>query len=386
MKELRNEKKDLLDVSEDEMVETSVTDDSVLETSMDDISEEAVKEISKKLSVQASAYDEEEKKESIHRASAQEKRELYKSDYIVAIDEKLRSVKETDQRRRDYLELVHAQKSKGILRGTIVGRDDEYGTSGNLRQFAVVVHGQFIVRIPFYELVPHYKPNPSRTEKENNKIIRDMINARIGSEIEYCVLDVTEASGSALGSRVMAMRSIMYAHYFLPAGKKLIDKGNKVEARVCYSTKHIVCVEVFGVECILREGDISHRRLIDARKLYKPGDIVQVKITDIERNKTVVNGKNAVSVKLKCSIREATENPAKTYWNVFKEGNTFQGRVVQITEDGIFVKINGFEVTVLCMPPKEFKLPELDSTVKIAIFKKNLEQYRISGYILHEVI
>lgn len=148
-----------------------------------------------------------------------------------------------------------------------------------------------------------------------------------GKTIKACIIDVNPEICSITISRkkYLGIHSDIQKEH----AKKLIESGLAYEGVVKSIQKFGVFVDVGCVEGLVHVTEISHKGPVSPFKIYKVGDIVQVKPVsfDEERNR------------LSLSIRALSEDPWKDIDNEIKVGYVIRVTVSNIESYGAFVDL-----------------------------------------------
>lgn len=319
------------------------------------------------------------------KATVAQSKEIYGDEHVVTFDEELMIDTPGAQRRKQYIQFYEAIRTGSVMRGKITSCYVDEAT--NIVSVAIV-QDSFKVIIPLPFLM---KISDEQIEKEREQSAVKQLNflmmcghMRVGSIIDYVPCQIDEYRGVVIASRLMAM-DIRKRQNYLPYGgnkEPLVKTGMIVQARVCYTKKSSMCVEIGGVEAVMRQIDISYLRIQDVQTLYKPGDYVPVRILDVEFVRD--EERKIKDVKVMANIKDAVRNPQKDNFNNYSIGESVRGSVVQRTADGIFVRIENTECDVMCSPEKDVvESDKADSgdIVLIKIIEKDETTYRIKGVI-----
>ena len=312
-------------------------------------------------------------------ASLEEKREIYSEGRIIPLEGFEDFETDADIRWKEYTDLIGAWKSGRILTGRVVRIAEEDGSDGSVRRYVCVPYGEnFEVKIPITYFDERYSKNLELAKNDGR--VRARLNLRIDSIVDFIIENVNE-NGYAIGNRVEAMHQKAITH-FLPRGnrKPIISEGVIVPARICYKTMTQVCVEVCGMEKVLKQEDVTYKRIADVREELKGKKEVLVKITSLNLED---KGNRKYSVTFRCSIKEATQNPMKKHFNKLEIGSRFAGTVSAVNESGIFVNIDAYRVTVLCGASREFPNPGVGERVFFEIDGRDEKEYKVHGHLIH---
>ena len=112
-----------------------------------------------------------------------------------------------------------------------------------------------------------------------------ILNARLGSEIDFIVKGYDNETRSVVGSRREAMLRKRQTFYFDTdeMGEHLIYEGRVVQARVVAVAEKVIRVEVFGVETSIVARGLSWEWIGNARDHFNVGDRILVRVLKINR-------------------------------------------------------------------------------------------------------
>ncbi len=267
---------------------------------------------------------------------------------------------------RNLIDLVASQKNKKILTDRINGIESAGGHTN-----AVLYHGEFKILIPdsyMFDLTNRGYVIPE------NAAFAHIISGRLDAEVDYVVVEIDIENRIAVGNHLEAARRKQKAYFFDPGsdGKPLVNKGMIVEARVITVRRYGIFVDVFGCESFIPIKELSYTRIADAGDLFTTGEIIQVRILEIEPV-------SDTQVKVTASVKEAIPDPRIAAMSIYKIDGLYNGKVTMIDEFGVFVSLaNGAECK--CEFPKE-RFPAIGSVVTVRIYRKNEEEKLLWGVI-----
>ena len=93
-----------------------------------------------------------------------------------------------------------------------------------------------------------------------------------------------------------------------------------------------------GLICLLHNSELGFKKSLSAKKMFKVGDIVKVRLIDIDQDKRRI----AVSHKL------TLENPYQAFAEKYPVGTICEGVVVNKNEYALFLKIKDTEIDTFC--------------------------------------
>ncbi len=173
--------------------------------------------------------------------------------HVVPIDVRRTVQTDEDKARSDLLDLMESQRGRRILTGTIQGveRNPDSGNSS----LAVIYHGDFKILIPAEEAVAPPEDYRGRPPED---VLYQLLNRRLGAEVDYIVKGIDADNRIAVASRLEAMRSKRRQYYFTSdRGEYQIREGICAEARVVSAIRAGIFVDLFGVEVYIPLAELT---------------------------------------------------------------------------------------------------------------------------------
>lgn len=290
---------------------------------------------------------------------------------VLSIDGRLGLETEADKARNSLLDLVESLKSRRILTGTVEGIERGERDPEHCR--AVLYHGDFKVIIPAEEMVE--LPEDLRGRPQGD-VFFDLLNKRMGAEVDYVVKGLDAKAGVAAASRLEAMDLKRREYYLTPdrEGNYRLYSGVRAEGRVVSVIRPGIFVDLFGVEVYIPLAELSYQRMLDATAAFQAGQRVLVKIMAIDRT-------DRDHIRVRASVKQAGENPYEKALRRYSVGNRYVGTVSMVDTTGVFVALDG-GVDCLCSYPKRGRPPR-GARVTVRILGINQETNRIWGVIVH---
>lgn len=368
-----------------------------------DLTEEEQKQVREIQSTMSERYLElegEGDRKSLVKASNRRKRKLYGTEHIHAINEELQVQTDGQFNRDAYLELLNSFRYKKPITGRVVMIEESNFMGDEKMVLAKVMVGPYAVTIPapwFLNISPQRMEELKRESKDRQEsFVRLLMNQRIGREIDFVVQHMDEQNSVFIGNRRRAMQIIRDAKFFSKHdGEYDIQEGDLVEARICYTTATKVLVEVFGIEKLLKQEDISYTRISDVSKYLThqdeygnrvPDEYVKVRLEKVTREfKTVEKDGKMVkmrSIDIKPSIKLGNADQRDVYLKTLSVGANVMGTVTQVDENGVFCKILNMKLDVKCSNPIEMRNPGIGQTCLIRISRIDMETRFVNGVIL----
>jgi len=322
-------------------------------------------------------------------ATRKEKKELYRSEFVVTEfgDEEIET--ESTLLRADYLELVASSKQKRILEGTItsVRYAGEYRKSTVLAE-VLFGSGLFDVVIPSYVLYDYDESkyvDPAQIQAIENNITR-----RIGSKVKFIVSKVIEKDKIAYANRLEAQSRIGHGNYIKNQidGKPRVIEDTIVKSQVIYTTSKGIIVDALGCDIAIKKEELSYSYIGDARHEFKVGDYVNVRVTNITSRTVEKNGFNYRIINAKGSVKAAMKDRTKELYDRIKVNTVCAGIVTYVEESGVFVRLKANEngeggIDCLCGHPKYGEIPHAGETKLVKITDKADEDNHIYGIFMY---
>lgn len=133
-------------------------------------------------------------------------------------------------------------------------------------------------------------------------------------------------------SKIIASRRVIIEKEYLEKEEKAwagLTVGAVVKAEVKRFTDFGAFADVNGIDGLIHLSQISWKHIKSAEDVLKQGDIIDVKIIDIDRE----------AKKLSLSIKQLTGEPWSNVKEKYPEGEVVQGTVVRISDFGAFVEL-----------------------------------------------
>lgn len=318
-------------------------------------------------------------------ATKEEAEFLYATENVVTFREDLVVKIPAESRRKQYIGLVEAIKTESTLRGKIATIFVDNATH---MINATILYGDFRVIIPLPHLLRIPKKDIAKFRVLDNmeqlNFLKMLGRMRIGSVVDFIPRQIDENGGFVIASRLMAMEKEMLLNFF-PNKKNATPKvtnGSYVQARVCYTKKLSMGIEIGGVETTMRLRDISHQRLTSVQDVYKPGDYILVKVLEVKYKKNRMG--KVTNVNLATSAKAAVKNPQIDNYYNYALYESVPGKVKQRTVHGLFVRLDDSECDVMCYPEKdlvEAQKADVGDKVLVKIVKKNEEERLLWGIV-----
>ncbi|HRY60177.1 MAG TPA: S1 RNA-binding domain-containing protein [Patescibacteria group bacterium] len=170
--------------------------------------------------------------------------------------------------------------------------------------------------LPVSQLSAEHYP---RVEGANKDEILLKLQQMVGKPIDLKILSIDKAGNKLIFSEREAI-----GNRDIPEGLKI---GDTVTGKVTGIVDFGFFVDVNGVEGLVHISEISWAKVDDISKFVKVGDVLKLKIIDIENSR------------LSLSMKRLEEDPWKKMVQNLKVGDKIKGTINKITQFGAFVKV-----------------------------------------------
>jgi len=155
-----------------------------------------------------------------------------------------------------------------------------------------------------------------------------------------------------------------------------LEEGKIVTGIIKNITDYGLFIDLGGIDGLLHVTDISWGRITRPSDKFSKGDKITVKVLSFDKDKE----------KVSLGIKQLSDNPWETIMDKYPVGSIVEGRVVNLTDYGVFVELEpGVEGLVHVSEmfwTREVKHPSkimsVDDIIKVMILDVNSETKRIS--------
>jgi len=258
--------------------------------------------------------------------------EMPRNERILTIDAHDDVMTEAEREEIVWHEIRNSHISQQILTGTL----DSLEQTPSGFTVAVANYKGFRIVIPLKQMLvfPGRWPSLAVYEETIEHLPR-VINARMGSEIDFIVKGIDNKDRSVVASRRAAMLRKRQTFYMdkTDTGKPMIYPGRIVQARVVAVAEKALRIEVFGVEYSIRASGISWEWIGNAKDFYSVGDRVLVRILEVNRP-------NVRDISIKADIRSTSKTTTLDNLHKCKPQNRYVGRVTDNYGGVVFIRLN----------------------------------------------
>ena len=155
-----------------------------------------------------------------------------------------------------------------------------------------------------------------------------------------------------------------------------MEEGEIVTGIIKNITDYGLFIDLGGIDGLLHVTDISWGRITRPSEKFSKGDKITVKVLSFDKDKE----------KVSLGIKQLSDNPWETILNKYSVGSIVEGKVVNLTDYGVFVELEpGVEGLVHVSEmfwTREVKHPSkimaVDDIIKVMVLDVNSEAKRIS--------
>ena len=235
-----------------------------------------------------------------------------------------------------------------------------------------------------------YYEQEDYTSEEAYATLKRKMDMRVGSIAEFVVFDINMDDEKVLASRISAMQILSYDNYL---GKNArIKPGVKAKGYITYINSSGVSVDVMGAECFINFTELSWKYIrnpLNEKKTFYIGKPVAVRIKSVDTASHKVFDREYPYVKISASIKDATENPNKLFYEKYIQGQKYRGQIGYRLVTGEYIVnlgsdgdgIDGSRATCICKAPS-IELggtPYVGQNCMIAITDKDDKSYKFRG-------
>ena len=292
---------------------------------------------------------------------------------VLTIDARDDIQTEEDREAIIWHDIQNSHRTRRILTGTLDGV--EKMDSG--LTIAVVNYRGIRVAIPVKEmLLSSGGKTPSGREfMEMMDQMHRILNARLGSEIDFIVKGYDNNARSVVASRKEAMYRKRQTFY-LDAdemGEHMIYEGRVVQARVVAVAEKVIRVEVFGVETSIVARDLSWEWLGNARDHFNVGDRILVRVQKINRT-------DLEHLSIRVDVRSVSATNSHDNLQKCMPQCRYVGRVTDVRNGVVFVRLNN-GVNAIAHSCYDSRYPGKKDDVSFAVTRLDAERGVAVGII-----
>ena len=281
---------------------------------------------------------------------------------------------QTDEDREAIIwhDIQNSHRTRRILTGMLDGVEK---TESGLT-LAVVNYRGFRVAIPVKEMMLYTGKTPSGREfMELMDQLNRILNARLGSEIDFIVKGYDNETRSVVGSRREAMLRKRQTFYFDTdeMGEHLIYEGRVVQARVVAVAEKVIRVEVFGVETSIVARGLSWEWIGNARDHFNVGDRILVRVLKINRT-------DLEHLTIRVDARSVSATNSHDNLKKCMPQCRYAGRVTDVRNGVVFIRLNN-GVNAIAHSCYDPRYPGKKDDVSFAVTRIDEEQGVAIGII-----
>lgn len=153
------------------------------------------------------------------------------------------------------------------------------------------------------------------------------LNSYIGQDIEAKVIKFSRKRGNVVLSRKILTDEVVNAQKAETFAN--IGEGYIIEGTVKNLTEYGAFVDIGGIDGLLHVTDMSWGRLQNPGDQFKVGDVIQVKVLRLDKQKE----------KVALGFKHLIPDPWSTVMELYKVNSKVKGKVSTVTEYGAFVEL-----------------------------------------------
>ena len=202
-----------------------------------------------------------------------------------------------------------------------------------------------------------------------------ILNARLGSEIDFIVKGYDNETRSVVGSRREAMLRKRQTFYLDTdeMGEHLIYEGRVVQARVVAVAEKVIRVEVFGVETSIVARGLSWEWIGNARDHFNVGDRILVRVLKINRT-------DLEHLTIRVDARSVSATNSHDNLKKCLPQCRYAGRVTDVRNGVVFIRLNN-GVNAIAHSCYDPRYPGKKDDVSFAVTRIDEEQGVAIGII-----
>ena len=230
--------------------------------------------------------------------------------------------------------------------------------------------------IPVKEMMLYTGKTPSGREfMELMEQLNRILNARLGSEIDFIVKGYDNETRSVVGSRREAMLRKRQTFYLDTdeMGEHLIYEGRVVQARVVAVAEKVIRVEVFGVETSIVARGLSWEWIGNARDHFSVGDRILVRVLKINRT-------DVEHLTIRVDARSVSATNSHDNLKKCMPQCRYAGRVTDVRNGVVFIRLNN-GVNAIAHSCYDPRYPGKKDDVSFAVTRIDEEQGVAIGII-----
>jgi len=284
-----------------------------------------------------------------------------------------REVIKTDEDKAEELwhNIQNARRTRRILTGTLVGLEM---TEAKKLIAIVYYHDQRVV-IPMSELLPYDVEETSVTGSSKLERLSKIANNMLGCDIDFIVAGIDKRSRSIVASRKAAMLKKRHRFYMITGdyGLPQVHEGRTVQARIVSVSAYNIRVDIFGVETVIPNQDLSWEWLANASEKYSVGEKILVNINRVD-------GNTIDTLRVKADVRSLTPNNVRENLLKVSVQGKYMGTINNINHGVIYLRLkNGVNaVAHTCLDRRD---PGVNDEVAFVVTGINWDHNDAEGLI-----
>ena len=200
------------------------------------------------------------------------------------------------------------------------------------------------------------------------------LDALIGETMEFKILKFNKKRNNVVISRRAILEEERNA--LREEMRSKLEEGQIIKGAITNITDYGLFIDMGGMDGLCHITDLSWGRVSHPAKLYKVGDELEVKVLKYDRDNDRVS----------LGVKQLRDDPWETVVDRYPVGQTTKGKVVSITDYGVFVEleegveglIHVSEMTWSKKPRHPSKMVSVGDEVEVMVLNVETETKRIS--------
>ena len=132
---------------------------------------------------------------------------------------------------------------------------------------------------------------PFENKYSNEKFKVEYINSIMNSKIAFTIDTILPRTTVVIANRKLANFFRRRTYYYrgkksnrlVDDKKRYVDVGTVTDAKIVAVYTNKILIDIFGAQCIIPLGEITHKRTGTLKNIFKPGMSIRVKVTSLTR-------------------------------------------------------------------------------------------------------
>ena len=249
---------------------------------------------------------------------------------VLTIESNETIASDEDKAEELWHDIQNARRMRRTLTGTLVGIE----MTEAKKPIAIVYYRDQRVVIPISELLPYDIEETSVTGATKTERLSKIANNMLGCDIDFVIAGIDKRSRSVVASRKEAMLKKRRRFYLTLGdyGLPQVHEGRTVQARIIAVSAYNIRVDVFGVETVIPNQDLSWEWLANATEKYSVGEKILVKVNRVE-------GDNVKNLKIKADVKSLLPNNIRENLLKVSVQGKYMGIINNINHGVIYLRL-----------------------------------------------